>query len=399
MADVYLTIRANQELKLSHAWRTSIQKIYNGNEKRSMLFTWPRLSMENEFVLPDDQKINWFKRHLIRKDDLVWGVPIWPDETSLSSQATAGQKVLLVPETGNRHFYVGRQCIIISTSNFLSYEYGIIESLTATSITLTVNLASTWASGSYVLPLYDFRMEVEQEIETDPRGFQKVSLKFTENYDALRSYTYVAPVSGAAIYLAYDLFLHKLLNPAKYKFKRPVDIFQSLGIGYYRSQLGPGKNFMKLSASVLYNTQADIWNLLKFFDSKRGRLLPFWIPTWSKDIIVTAAILAADTVINIEDIEYTVFYLPNEIIGRHVYIQFPSGTYVCRKIIDATSSTITLDSAIGTAVALGDLSKLLISFLMLCRFDIDTIESVHMTNNIIQTDLIFEGLLNPLELS
>lgn len=398
MADVYLTIRPNQELTLAHIWRTSIQNIYNGNEKRSMLFTWPRLSMEGTFSLPNDQRINWFKRHLIRNDDLVWGVPVWPDETSLSSQAASGQPILNVATTSNGHFYVGRECIIIDEDDFLFYEIGVIQSMTSTSITFTTNLAETWATGSIVLPVYDFRMEVEQEIEADFRWFQSISLKFMENYDTLKTYTYTLPVSGAPTYLTYDIFLHELLNPVKYKFKRPFDALQTLGIGYYIHQLEAGKNFIKLTASALYNTKESMWDLLEFFDSKQGRLVPFWVPTWSKDVVATSAILASDTVINIENISYTSFYLPNEIIGRFIYIQFPNKAYVCRKIVDSSISTITLDSAIGTAVSTIGLLNLNISFLMLCRFDIDTLGMEYIDNNMVKTDLVFSGLLDYIEL-
>ncbi len=393
MADVNLTIRP-QSFKLSHVWRTSIQNAYNGNEKRTMLYTWPRVILDVEYILSQNDRINWFKRNLIQKDTLTWAAPIWSDETTLTSQAASGQKILAVGSTDTRHFYNGRQCIIISASSFLSYEIGTIASFTSTEITLVDNLVSTWGAGSIVAPWYDFRLEDEQEIGALFQKLQKIELKLTEEFKTLRTFSYTVPASAAPTYLTYDLFLYKAANPIQYNYKRPYEGGQFLGLGYYTDQFASGKNLLKMKTSLVRTSRADIWSLLSFFDSKMGRFNPFWIPTWSKDIIATTAILSSDTIINIEDISYTTFYLLNEIIGRYVYIRFPNSTYVCRKITDASASTITLSSAIGTAVALADLSNLLISFLMLCRFDIDTIEIDYQTKTFATSDLFFAGLLD-----
>lgn len=372
-----------------------MQNSYSGSEKRTALYTWPRVVLDVDYILTENSEINWFKRNLIQKDNLIWAAPIWSDETTLTAQAASGQKILAVGSTDYRHFYNGRQCIIINAGSFLSYEIGTIASFTSSAITLVDNLTSTWASGSIVAPLYDFRLEDEQEIDAWFQKVQALGLKLTENFTTLRTFTYTVPASSAPTYLTYDLFLLKGKNPVQYNYKRPYEGMQSLGLGYYYTdQFASGKNLLKMKTSLIRSSKADIWSLISFFDSKLGRLNPFWVPTWSKDIVATTAILSSDTIINIEDISYTTFYLPNEIIGRYVYIRFPNSTYVCRKITNATASTITLDAAIGTAVLLADLSNLLISFLMLCRFDIDTIEIDYLTKTMAFSDLFFAGLLD-----
>jgi len=370
MADVYLTIEPKTQ-QIAHQWRTSIQKTVNGKEKRSALFTWPRIILRNTLAPAGSREINWLKRKIMRYSDATWGIPLWPDKTALTTQAASGQKILAVADTGNRHFYAGRQCILIKPSDPFVYAVGTINILASAQITLLVNLAATWPAGSWVLPLYDCRIAADREIAGKAMRRQETDLEATEAYEAARTFDYALPASGAPTYLDIDLFLPTVETPVTYKYSRPYDLLQFLGLGYAASRYAAGENALGMKTKMIRPTRTEIWEALKFFDACQGRLQSFWMPSWSRDIVATQAILATDTVINCEDIEYTTHYLPNEVIGRHVFIRFPDRTYACRKIDDAAAATITLGSAIGTAVPANQLGRLLICFLNLCRFDID----------------------------
>jgi hypothetical protein len=392
MADFYLTMRPATQ-KVSHTWRTAIQTTVKGVEKRSMLYTWPRISLFNDFILTTNQKINYLKRNLFRYADKVWGIPVWADRTILTSQAASGQAILNVGETDYRHFYEGRNCIIIQGNDFTKYEVKTIDSFTNDQIVLTANLASTWPINSFVLPLYDCRITQDQEMSSEFQNIQNFQLSATEAYETLRSFDYSVPESGADTYQDLDLFLYKFQRSVTYKYKRAYDLSQFLGLGYAATKYDPGENVLGLQTSLLRKTKQDVWNLLNFFDSKQGRLEKFWVPTWSRDIVATSAILATDTVLTIEPMQYNTYYLPDEVIGRYLYIQFPDQSYICKKITTASTSSITLDGQIGQAVSAGDLSKLLISFLILCRFDIDELEIEYLVENFGKADLSFAGLV------
>ena len=282
MASFYLTIPPTAN-RISHIWKTNIQTTIKGVEKRSMLYTWPRVTIYNEFIADSTERINYLKRNIFRYGDVVWGIPVWMDKTLLTAQANSGQKTLNVGETAYRHFYAGRQCIIINPSNHLSYEVGTIVTVNATSLVLLVNLTSTWAGGSLVFPLYDCRINVEQELGAEimvPQTFQVLA---TEAYESVRLFTYTAPSSGADTYEGLDLFLHKMMPSAAYKYKRQYDLAQYLGIGYGYTKFDSGESAMGFRAGLIMEDREDIWTLFDFFDSKQGRLEKFWVPTWSKD--------------------------------------------------------------------------------------------------------------------
>ena len=132
-----------------------------------MLYTWPSLKIQADFTTNSTLKINYFKRILFLYPYKIWGIPIWADETNLTSQALSGQPTLNVGHTDCRHFYQGRNCIIIDPNpfNFLRYEVKTILSLTSNQITLAANLASNWNAGALVLPVYDCRIAQDEQID------------------------------------------------------------------------------------------------------------------------------------------------------------------------------------------------------------------------------------------
>jgi len=394
MPDVYLTIKPSDQ-QVSHSWRTTFQKTVKGKEKRSALFTWPRVILKNTIRLTSNQDINWFKRNLINYVDEVWYIPIWADKTTLTAQAASGQKTLAVGDTENRHFYEGRECIIINPDDSTDYEYGTIDSLTSTQITLVDNLASTWDSVFYVLPLYGFRLDSNQNILADLQNYQNIEFISTEAFETVRTFDYSLPTSGADTYQSLDLFLQPFNKQIKYSYNRPYQKLQFYGLGETYSSYDAGENQMGMNGSFVRSSRQEIWDTLNFFDSKMGRLSRFWVPTWSRDIVATLAILATATTIDTENIEYSSYFLSNDVIGRYIYIQFPDKTYACRKITGATAVSITIDSQIGTAVSADALDYLLISFLNLSRFDIDQVDINYQAKqpDIAKTDLSFMGIV------
>jgi len=221
VAHVELTIRPRKKFSVSHLWKTSIQKGITGGEKRAALFTWPRIQLEYETMLTNDTEFNWIARKLYKYLYGLWGIPIWSDRTTLSSQAALGQKVLNVVGTDNRHFYAGRDIIIINPTNFQLYETGKIESLTSTSITLDANLSSTWPIGSLVLPRYLFRMENPQEVQSKVFQYQELKFSSIESFESLRSFAYTIPESGASVYKGLDVFQFIPYNGVECSYNKP----------------------------------------------------------------------------------------------------------------------------------------------------------------------------------
>jgi hypothetical protein len=140
-----LTIAPTKQ-DFSHQWKTSIQKGVKGNEKRSALFTWPRLSFSSDYNLGTYEKYSWMKRQLYANIHNLWDIPIWYDKTVLTSNAASGQAILNVESSANRHFYEGREVLLNDNT---IYETGTILSINPanTAITLTANLTNSFLTG------------------------------------------------------------------------------------------------------------------------------------------------------------------------------------------------------------------------------------------------------------
>jgi len=258
---------------------------------------------------------------------------------------------------------------------------------------LATNLVSTWNSG-YVLPLYDCRLGMKNDLSEVFRNVDRFTLSGIEEYETLRTFTYTLPDSDVDTYEDLDVFEISPMYDLNYSFQHSYDLLQYLGIGTEQTEYDETELFFDMSFRK--SSRADIWEILNMFDSKKGRFSKFWVPSNNDDVVVTSAFNAIDTELTIEDIDYDTFWLPNDIAGRYIHIKFPDGTTTQRKITDAPSGTneITLDSAIGTTVTAGDLDDLKISFLHLVTFAIDVIEIKYVGNlSAANIDLSFNGLV------
>lgn len=191
----------------------------------------------------------------------------------------------------------------------------------------------------------------------------------------------------------FDLFLTEpnWVRALEDSFRRDTRVFQSLGIGAAWSNFD--ETLLGLKAGYLLSGKAEIQDLMDFFDDKKGRWQPFWVPTWQADLVVTAAIDPADTIITVRDVKYSDFWQPNDVTGRFLFFKFPDGSHAVRTVLDApTSATIRLTSPIGQAVPTDQLDRLLVSFLLFCRFDQDEIEIRFLTDSAAEAALAFRTL-------
>lgn len=378
-----------QKQSLTHAWRTSIQETIVGGEKRSALFTWPRITLDNELRCIDADERNFIRTSFYQNIHNLWGFPFVHDKTKLTSQASSGQKILALAETSYRHFYDGRGLVLIDPSDWKSYEYCVIDTVDSdTQITVTTNLSNSWSSNTCVYPLYEYRIQDNQELSLSFRQLNSSSIVASEAFEDTRSFSYSIPSSGAVVYDGLDLFLTKPMYPMTEKYSHPYERILHLGLGFVSSNYQQTRCSFEMDFTLV--SRSVIWNLLKFFDSKQGRLQTFYAPSWNNDIVPTTAIGSADTTITIEQTSL----LATEIEGRHLFIRLPDGSYVCREITELISTTsIRISSSIGTSISQQNLSKMLISFLYKVRFDIDEIVLDYISDEIVTIKLGFKSTL------
>lgn len=367
----YLTMPMTDQ-RLSHVWKTTIQIDIEGGEKRSAIQTWPRVTLENKIQLTTDAERGYMSAVMFREIYGFWQVPVISDRALLTGSAAAGQKILAIDETSYRHFYDGRQLVLIDPTDWESYEVATIDTVDSdTQITVTVNLVGTWGTDTLVFPLYKCRITEEQTTGTAFYDIDTVKIIADEEFESLRTYTYTLPTINATVFPTYDslpLFLHRPRNPVSLDVRKPYNILGDIGFKTPFSTYDDARS--KFSREYQFTTKAEVYNHLDFFDAQQGRYGSFYMPTWYNDLRLSVAALATDTTLTVS----TVYLTSGEIVGRHIYIGFLDGTYACREITGLPSATsITIGSQIGTAVTTAEISFTKISFLPEVRFDQDEI--------------------------
>jgi len=367
-------------------WRTSIQTSIKENEKRSALFTWPRRTLSFMVQCMSVSETNYVRRKLYKNLHNVWGIPLWPEWTQLSSQASSGQAVLNVGSTENRNFEVGGKCMILVDED--NYEAGDILSMTSTSITLDTNLNSTWDSGLYVYPILKAQLKAEQTGVSKSIGFDTFSFEFIEVPDTDITH-YLFSVTPDT-YNTFNVFETEpnWLSSLNIDYKHNYDVLKFLGARYTNTNVA--ETNMSLTALFSNFSSTELNDLLGFFDISKGRWDQFWLPSFNEDITITSAFVGTDTTFDIEDIKWSAYWNGMDVVGQYLRFQFPDGSIEYRNIIGAPSATeITIDATIDTAVTTEELPFLKVSFLFLVRFDIDEIEINRETETVSDCKLKF----------
>jgi len=148
--------------KVSHTWRTNIQKAITGREKRSALFTSKRKRVAYSSIAMYRNELIWLEAMFFKYLHYQWGFPIWPDKAILSAIGTIGDNSLTVKTTIYRRFEIGDECILIDKTDFRTYEVQTISGISLTQISLGGVLTKTWGIGSFVYPVIASRISEDQ---------------------------------------------------------------------------------------------------------------------------------------------------------------------------------------------------------------------------------------------
>ena len=135
---------------------------------------------------------------------------------------------------------------------------------------------------------------------------------------------------------------------------------------------------------------SEIAALRAFIAARKGKAVPFWTPTYSRDLVLSRDISAGDGTLVIKDTGY-VKYLFQFISRQYLAIINPDGSYITRQITSAVNNgngteTLTLDSTISSALTA---SATLVSFLTFCRLADDDVRMNWQTLELVTTDITF----------
>jgi hypothetical protein len=131
--------------------------------------------------------------------------------------------------------------------------------------------------------------------------------------------------------------------------------------------------------------RAEIQALKEWFSRRRGRLVPFWIPTGRQDLLLAQDVGSSDPGISIQSCGYAQFLFPSP-ARRHLAF-IAHGSLVYRQVLSATEMNGTDNLGLSSPLGMAFPKNGLVSFLVLARLASDDLEMVYHTESIAEATL------------
>ncbi len=332
-------------------------------------FTGPMYAEGRERQLLDLSLFGW--------SDRVWSMPIWPDIQLLQVGIVAD--VDFIPcSTEHLDFRDGGLAMLRGEDAFTSETVEILDVL-SNGLQLKRNTQQAWPAGSRLYPARAAQLLDEPSLN-----------KLTDRLIEAEVQFLVVEPSDWPDWLPATLYRGRPVWD-----RRPDDTDNLTHAAQrLRSTLDSGfaqpliTDTARRALQMLGQRHLDLGRearalVRSFIYGMRGRQQVVWVPSHMDDLTLVAAISAAATTIDIENIGYTRF--SNGKPGRRdIRIELFDGSVFMRRLIGSTEldsqiERVGLDSALGVEVQPHQVAR--ISWMNLMRFESDVQEIEHMTDS------------------
>ena len=368
MTDDYLPHNWTLGVRVVSRWETDIltSKATGAEQRRQILARPQRALTYGTDTILDDVVVARALGTLARLVTQATVVPLYSDVSMVSADSSG---TTLSCPTSYRRFEAGKQVVIFPPDYGALAEPQVREVTVVggSSLTLGSSLTGTVPAGSAVMPLLSVYQALDSEVSLSRFGVASLRDEVLEVAGEALAATHAASaVSGFPTYSGLPVFD---LEP---DWSTPVVLSlikdgqeQALGRAIVL-ETSDTKPRWRLAFGLFLSRQ-DYWGLLQFFDSRRGRLLPFWtvapFPAWEATDYQSGYVDVVSS-FNADDLAASVL---------HLGILKKDGTVLIREITGVTSPgdiRLTVDSALPF-VDPADVVYLGVAFR--CRFDQDSL--------------------------
>lgn len=351
------------------AWVSSVVTAHDGTEQRMAINEYPDTQISMTVHQHQDKIHNL--------DSLLWGwqhriysLPLWHRHSNLVEPAHAEvQTVSCQPAYAG--FQVGGTAILWADyDHFETFE---VLEIHPDRLVAKRPLQRGWPAGTLVAACRPARLPQEVSSKWTHPDLAEVPLTFV-----LTEVEQEAPFEFAPVYRGLPLMLiaPNWVSPLDERNVRNIDVFET----------DLKARFTVLNSDVPYIVRTHAWFLKGkpriaqyrgWLFSRKGRVVPFWSPSWKNDMTLAQRIEAGSLSMTIETIGYRNFY--GSRVGREDIIIFlRNGQHLTRRISSAaaglTPSTeiLVLDQEVASVIEPHMVQ--MICFLGQHRLDSDEVE-------------------------
>ncbi len=368
-------------VEIASAYATAISQAQTLAEERKGLMARPTRVGELSLVAlrqADAWQLQMTVQRFSQADSLV---PLFPDFTTLTAAASS---TTLTCDTTHRRFFEGARVIVAELANtaaLVNFEVATIAAggVADGALTITGAVARTYPVGSRVYPAIEARLSLSGSAEVVTDQNLTTRLRWAEALGASQLPGLAAVDTTPAGFNTYadEVIMHVTPNWNQHTTgPRRIGRAARTGRSVSMSTWG-GRPLMSKSLGWQFGSRADVFNILRFFDSRGGRLHPFILPSFLDDF--TPLALGGTTV----DV------VPNGPVfdyghTTHLALFMRDTTLVVRAIdsvarLSASVDQITLDAALPSGLLLSEVRR--VSACHRVRFDRDELSEIWQTNH------------------
>lgn len=384
-------------INITTAWDTSVIGALTTSEQRTGLrgrpnriVEWPLQSM----AIRSATAVQNMMLHAAQTRVLV---PIWPDIT------TADENIIdltdFACDTTLRRLYTGGQVLVYAPNNAPGTDSafnGIIQTVTPTALNIAIPPVTLGAAAGYrVVPCIEAELSpsLSTLVQTDRHISGTIVGVESAGPSALPALW--APGTTPTGYDEYD-GIPVLDLPVRTPVQSGWNVrrdgqFHAAGLGRIGQFYGT-RGRVSIPMPLQFLTRADAWRFLQFFDSRAGRVYPFWLVDPVADyelqsITSTTRIVVDGQAINADDFDFRP-YIAIWLRDGTLYIR--GASYRTRV---GSNIVIDLDAAIGGAVTADQVARVATCYR--CRFARDELveqwaTTEHMTTDVEAVELLAE---------
>lgn len=354
-------------MRLIPEWHTPIIVSADGTEQRSANRPIPRWQVRYSMLMEDADKVRRLRWLLHRNLGETWRVPMWWESFKVTAEAASGNDDI-EGDFEYADLVVGDRVYILNRQTGTG-EFGVLDNVDTTSISLASNLSATYPVGSRVYLVLDSLLQEGQGVRRYLANGAELDLEVTVK--AARS------LGGSG--QGFTLTEYRGL---------PVLDLRAFGEVFPEAHLhgdrrldfgGAVENVLTWDVPEmrferryeLLGRQQFQWAKL-FLGTVVGKRDPFWCPTWAADFEITAGGGQGEATIDVADD-------PVDLIEEwfadatepHLQLQDASGNVIYRRVqsvADVGDIRLTIDDPIDPGFTTS-----VLSLLQLCRLDEDAV--------------------------
>lgn len=368
-------------------WSTDMLRAEDGTEQRIALRPAPRQSFTYR-VLPiaarsrrrvDALLFDWL--------DKIFAFPIWHEALTLTTPVIAGDLGVTI-DTTTSDYRVGSSCMLFNDEE--SFEVLQVDAITPTALTFASAATRSYEAGAaYVMPV---RTSYMRTVPSARRVFEKVTeyrieFQVIDNVD-------LSDTTGASTYAGRVLLddCNFIETGNENRWSRDVIVLDAeTGLVFQQSLQDRSKFYTKKIWKEF--SREDLWRVRRLVHSFVGNQKSFWLPSFSKDMQLSATIGPNALTLRVEETGITSF------IG----LRFPfadirlvrtNGEAIIRRVIgveaDSDDDVLTISETFDAINPITAAEVARIEWVRLVRMSNDSVEITHEPKNraVIEMDVV-----------